>query len=95
MISNPKLILADEPTGALDSKTSEELLHYFSIINNQGQTILMVTHSAKAASVANRVLFIKDGKIFHQVYRGQESRQEFMSRINQAMTLTLGGGHLD
>lgn len=95
LISNPKLILADEPTGALDSKTSEELLHYFSIINNQGQTILMVTHSAKAASVANRVLFIKDGKIFHQVYRGQESRQEFMSRINQAMTLTLGGGHLD
>lgn len=95
LITNPKLILADEPTGALDSKTSEELLHYFSIINNQGQTILMVTHSAKAASVASRVLFIKDGKIFHQIYKGDATRQVFINKINQSMAVTLGGGVLE
>lgn len=70
LITNPQLILADEPTGALDSRSSDDLLNLFNVINQNGQTILMVTHSVKAASSANRVLFIKDGKVFHQIYRG-------------------------
>ena len=70
LITHPKLILADEPTGALDSKSSDELLDLFSAINQDKQTIVMVTHSVKAASHAGRVLFIKDGEVFHQIYKG-------------------------
>ena len=84
MITEPKLLLADEPTGALDSRSSDEL---FAEINRRGQTILMVTHSAKAASRAKRVLFIKDGAVFHQLYRGNCSDDEFYRRITDALTL--------
>lgn len=83
----PKLLLADEPTGALDSRSSDELLALFAEINRRGQTILMVTHSAKAASRAKRVLFIKDGAVFHQLYRGNCSDDEFYRRITDALTL--------
>ena len=72
LITNPKLILADEPTGALDSKAASALLSVFGEINAEGQTILMVTHSAQAASHASRVLFIKDGEVFHQIYKGSK-----------------------
>lgn len=92
LITNPKLILADEPTGALDSKASDELLHLFSKINKTGQTILMVTHSVKAASHANRILFIKDGEVFHQIYRGEHSNEELYQMIANTLTmLTMGG----
>ena len=75
----------DEPTGALDSQSSETLLKMFRTINQNGQTIIMVTHSLRAASYANRVLFIKDGVVYHEIYRGENERQaEFMERINQA-----------
>ena len=85
MITNPALLLADEPTGALDSQSSETLLKMFRTINSTGQTIIMVTHSLRAASYANRVLFIKDGVVYHEIYRGENERQsEFMERINQA-----------
>ena len=77
LITEPKIVLADEPTGALDSKASDELLRLFSQINDIGQTILMVTHSVKAASHAGRVLFIKDGEVFHQLYRGSSTNEEF------------------
>ena len=87
MITEPKLLLADEPTGALDSRSSDELLALFAEINRRGQTILMVTHSAKAASRAKRVLFIKDGAVFHQLYRGNCSDDEFYRRITDALTL--------
>lgn len=86
MITNPKLILADEPTGALDSRSSDELLRLFAEVNILGQTILMVTHSVKAASVAGRVLFIKDGEVFHQLYRGDASDSEFYQRIADTLT---------
>ena len=86
MITNPKLILADEPTGALDSRSSDELLRLFAEVNFLGQTILMVTHSVKAASVAGRVLFIKDGEVFHQLYRGDASDSEFYQRIADTLT---------
>ena len=76
LITNPKLILADEPTGALDSKASDELLSLFSEINRTGQTIVMVTHSVKAASTAGRVLFIRDGEVFHQIYRGNDTDEQ-------------------
>ena len=76
MITEPKLLLADEPTGALDSKALDELLAIFSKLNSEGQTILMATHSVKAASHANRVLFIKDGEVFHQIYRGSCGNEE-------------------
>ncbi|MGN1108572.1 MAG: ABC transporter ATP-binding protein, partial [Oscillospiraceae bacterium] len=78
---------ADEPTGALDSRSSDELLALFGDINQRGQTILMVTHSAKAASRAKRVLFIKDGTVFHQLYKGNCSDDEFYRRITDALTL--------
>ncbi|WP_455046362.1 ABC transporter ATP-binding protein [Mogibacterium timidum] len=85
VITNPALLLADEPTGALDSQSSETLLKMFRTINSTGQTIIMVTHSLRAASYANRVLFIKDGVVYHEIYRGENERQsEFMERINQA-----------
>lgn len=92
LITNPKIILADEPTGALDSKASDELLGLFSKINMAGQTILMVTHSVKAASRANRVLFIKDGEVFHQIYRGVSSDEELYQKISDTLTLLATGG---
>ena len=93
MITNPKLILADEPTGALDSKSSDELLKLFTEINNDGQTILMVTHSVKAASHANRILFIKDGEVFHQIYRGNSTNEELFQKISDSLTLLASGGN--
>ena len=87
-----KLILADEPTGALDSKATDELLRLFREINKSGQTILMVTHSVRAASVSGRVLFIKDGEVFHQLYRGQDDDEQFYQRITDTLTLLVTGG---
>ena len=87
IITNPKLILADEPTGALDSKATDELLRLFSDINSTGQTIVMVTHSLKAASSANRVLFIKDGEVFHQIYRGKDTDEQLYQKISDTLTL--------
>ncbi|MDO4487640.1 MAG: ABC transporter ATP-binding protein [Eubacteriales bacterium] len=92
MIVNPKMILADEPTGALDSKSSDELLNLFGKVNAQGQTILMVTHSVKAASMANRILFIKDGAVFHQIYRGTDTNTELYQKISDTLTLLATGG---
>ncbi|PKM94897.1 MAG: ABC transporter ATP-binding protein [Firmicutes bacterium HGW-Firmicutes-1] len=92
LITNPKLILADEPTGALDSKSTEHLLKLFSKINQEGQTILMVTHSTRAASHANRVLFIKDGEVFHQLYKGAHSDEEMYQKISDTLTLLATGG---
>lgn len=92
IITNPKLILADEPTGALDSKSSDELLRMFNLINRNGQTIIMVTHSVKAASSANRVLFIKDGEVYHQLYRGDNTDEQFYEKISNTLTLLATGG---
>jgi putative ABC transport system ATP-binding protein len=92
LITRPKLILADEPTGALDSKATDELLRLFARINHLGQTIVMVTHSVKAASHAGRVLFIKDGQVFHQLYRGGNTDEQFYSRIADTLTLLTTGG---
>lgn len=92
IITNPKLILADEPTGALDSKATDELLRLFSDINSTGQTIVMVTHSLKAASSANRVLFIKDGEVFHQIYRGKDTDEQLYQKISDTLTLLAIGG---
>ena len=92
MITNPRIILADEPTGALDSKATEELLRLFGEVNEQGQTILMVTHSVKAASVANRVLFIKDGEVFHQIYRGDDTNEQLYQKISDTLTMLATGG---
>lgn len=86
LITQPRLILADEPTGALDSRATDELLRLFGSINQNGQTILMVTHSVKAASHAGRVLFIKDGEVFHQIYRGQSSENELYQKISNTLT---------
>ena len=91
LITNPQLLLADEPTAALDYRNSEDILNLFEDINNDGQTLLMVTHSANAASHAKRVLFIKDGRIFHQIYRGNKTNQEFNKDISLAMSALLGG----
>lgn len=94
LITKPQLILADEPTGALDSKATDSLLDLFGEINNEGQTILMVTHSTKAASHAKRVLFIKDGEVFHQLYRGNMTNEELYAKISDTLTiLTTGGEH--
>ena len=92
LITNPKLILADEPTGALDSKASDELLSLFSEINRTGQTIVMVTHSVKAASTAGRVLFIRDGEVFHQIYRGNDTDEQLYQKISDSLTLLATGG---
>lgn len=92
LISNPRLILADEPTGALDSKSTDELLRLFAQINQEGQTILMVTHSTKAASHAGRVLFIKDGEVFHQIYRGQSDDEQMYQKISDTLTMLATGG---
>lgn len=91
LITNPQILLADEPTAALDYRNSEDLLNLFEDINLDGQTILMVTHSANAASHAKRVLFIKDGRIFHQIYRGNKSNSEFSKEISLSMSALLGG----
>ena len=88
IITNPRLILADEPTGALDSKATDELLGLFRKINESGQTVLMVTHSVKAASHAGRVLFIKDGEVFHQIYKGDSTENEFYQKISQITMIT-------
>lgn len=92
IITRPKLILADEPTGALDSKATDELLHLFSQINHSGQTILVVTHSVKAASRAGRVLFIKDGEVFHQIYRGSSTNEELYEKISDTLIMLATGG---
>lgn len=92
LIIRPQLILADEPTGALDSKATDSLLRLFNEINDGGQTILMVTHSTKAASHAKRVLFIKDGEVFHQLYRGNMSNEELFARISDTLTMLTTGG---
>lgn len=92
LITNPKLILADEPTGALDSASSGDLLRVFEKVNKMGQTILMVTHSTDAASHANRVLFIRDGAIFHQIYRGDSTNDELYKKISDTLTLLRTGG---
>ena len=91
LITNPQIILADEPTGALDSKSTDQLLELFSKINGRGQTILMVTHSTKAASKAGRVLFIKDGEVFHQIYRAQMSTEDMYAKISDALTAVMRG----
>ena len=92
IITNPKLVLADEPTGALDSKSTDELLQLFSRINQDGRTILMVTHSAKAASHAKRVLFIKDGEVFHQIFRGNSTSEQLYQKISDTLTMLATGG---
>ncbi|MCI5952877.1 MAG: ABC transporter ATP-binding protein [Anaerostipes sp.] len=92
LITNPKLILADEPTGALDSRSTDDLLRLFNQVNADGQTILMVTHSTKAASHASRVLFIKDGQVFHQIYRGNNSNESLYQIISDTLTLLATGG---
>lgn len=92
IITEPKLLLADEPTGALDSGSTGELLRLFAAINRAGQTILMVTHSVKAASRAGRVLFIKDGQVFHQLYRGEDDDTRFYQRISDTLTMLQSGG---
>lgn len=91
LITDPELILADEPTGALDSRSSESLLRLFSDINGLGQTILMVTHSARAASAAGRVLFIRDGRLFHQIYRGDLAQDVFYQKITDTLTVAATG----
>ncbi len=92
LITHPRLILADEPTGALDSKATDDLLRMFSEINQDNQTILMVTHSVKAASHAGRVLFIKDGEVFHQIYRGNNTDEQLYQKISDTLTMLATGG---
>lgn len=92
LITEPSLILADEPTGALDSKSTDSLLESFADINRGGQTIIMVTHSTKAASHAGRVLFIKDGEIFHQIYRGNSTNEQMYQKISDTLTVLTTGG---
>lgn len=91
LITNPKLILADEPTGALDSQSSSDLLNVFSKINKMGHTILMVTHSTDAAAHAGRVMFIKDGVVFHQIYRGDSDNDELYRKISDTLTMLRTG----
>lgn len=92
LITNPQIILADEPTGALDSKSTDQLLELFSKINGRGQTILMVTHSTKAASKSGRVLFIKDGEVFHQIYKASMTDEEMYTKISDTLTVLATGG---
>ena len=92
LITQPKLILADDPTGALDSRATDELLRLFSAVNDGGQTILMVTHSVKAASHANRVLFIRDGEVFHQIYRGTSTNEQLYQKVADTLTMLATGG---
>lgn len=95
IITNPKLLLADEPTGALDSRSTDSMLELFGQINEKGQTILMVTHSVKAASHAGRVLFIKDGEVFHKIYRGGSTNDEMYQKISDALSVISIGGELN
>ncbi len=92
LITSPRLILADEPTGALDSKATDDLLRLLSEINRSGQTIILVTHSVKAASRAGRVLFIKDGEVFHQIYRGNDTDEQLYQKISDTLSLLATGG---
>lgn len=92
IITDPRLIFADEPTGALDSRSTDELLSLFARINCRGQTILMVTHSVKAASRAGRVLFIRDGEVYHQLYRGEMTDEQFYQKISDTLTILATGG---
>lgn len=93
LITEPQMIFADEPTGALDSRATDQLLEIFQKINRQGQTILMVTHSTRAASHASRVLFIKDGIVYHQIYRGNMNNEEMYESISHTLTMLTTGGH--
>ena len=95
LITEPRIVLADEPTGALDSKATDSLLNLFDQINGEGQTILMVTHSTKAASHAKRVLFIRDGEVFHQIYKGVSTTEEMYQKISDTLTLLASGGDED
>lgn len=95
IITNPQLILADEPTGALDSNATDGLLKLFSSINEEGQTILMVTHSVKAASHAKRVLFIKDGEVYHQIYKAGMTNDEMFAKISDTLTVLQSGGAIN
>lgn len=95
LITKPQLILADEPSGALDSKAADSLMNLFTTINQEGQTIVMVTHSVKAASSAKRLLFIKDGKVFHQLYRGNLTNEEMYERISDTLKILTTGGEED
>lgn len=95
LITKPQLILADEPSGALDSKAADSLMNLFTTINQEGQTIVMVTHSVKAASSAKRVVFIKDGKVFHQLYRGNLTNEEMYERISDTLKILTTGGEED
>ena len=92
LITDPQIVLADEPTGALDSRASDNLLELFGEINRDGQTILMVTHSVKAASHAGRVLFLRDGQVYHQLYRGGETQEAQFRRISDTLTVLSQGG---
>ena len=92
LITEPQIVLADEPTGALDSRSSDSLLELFGEINREGQTILMVTHSVKAASHAGRVLFLRDGQVYHQLYRGGETQESQFRRISDTLTVLSQGG---
>lgn len=94
LITNPQIILADEPTGSLDSRATDALLHLFGQINAEGQTILMVTHSVKAASHAKRLLFLRDGEVFHQIYRGNKSVEQMFASISDTLTVIAQGGEL-
>ena len=95
LITEPRIVLADEPTGALDSEATDSLLGLFDQVNAEGQTILMVTHSTKAASHAKRVLFIRDGEVFHQIYKGVNSTEEMYQKISDTLTLLAAGGEED
>ncbi|MDN7227493.1 ABC transporter ATP-binding protein [Planococcus sp. N064] len=95
LITQPKIILADEPTGALDSKASQNLMEILKGINETGQTILMVTHSTRAASFSSRVLFIRDGSVYYEIYRGEQTSDEFMERISQSLTVLSSRGGKD
>ena len=95
LITKPEIVLADEPTGALDSKATTKLLRMFGEINRGGQTILMVTHSTRAASHAGRVLFIKDGVVFHQLYRGEMTEEKMYQRISDTLAVLEAGGGRD
>ena len=95
LITHPRLILADEPTGALDSRATDALLDVFQQINQTGQTLLMVTHSVKAASRAGRILFIRDGQVYHQIYRGEMTNEQFYEKISDALTVMSRGGAMD
>ena len=94
LITEPQIILADEPTGALDSKASDTLLRLFGQVNQAGQTVLMVTHSVKAASHAKRVLFLQDGEVYHQLYRGDQTSEQLYAKISDTLTVLTQGGEL-